>query len=97
MREIHEEASTAGARIVEEVACASYEGEDQRVLLAEAPDGLPDSFSRTVTAEGVDQGLRYESVGSPSARISIASGFRGWRLIHLPIDVADVSRWRTLH
>ena len=59
VREVSEEAGITGVRVVRELGVTSYRDEEQRFLLAEAPDGLPDAFEHTVTGGGVDEGFRY--------------------------------------
>jgi len=58
VREVREETGVV-VRVVRELGVTRYEGEEQRFLLAEAADGLPESFEHTVTGDGVDRGLRY--------------------------------------
>ena len=58
-REVREEAGIDGIRIACKLGRTLYEDEEQRFLLAEAPDGLPESFEHTVTGDGADAGFRY--------------------------------------
>ena len=59
LRELREESGITGARVLRELGLAWYGREEQRFLLVEAPDGLPETFDHTVTGQGVDQGFVY--------------------------------------
>ena len=59
LRELREESGIDEVRIVGELDLTWYEGEEQRFLLADAPDGLSEAFVHTVTGYGVDQGFVY--------------------------------------
>jgi len=59
IREVREEAGIEGIGLVCELGTARYEDEEQRFLLAEAPNGMPESFEHTVTGDGEDSGFRY--------------------------------------
>jgi len=58
VREVREEAGVAVC-VLRELGMTRYESEEQRFLLAEAVDGLPELFEHTVTGDDVDRGFRY--------------------------------------